>query len=109
LELHPRAEIHSLGVPAGFAAARKGSRVDDGHALEAFAQEANAPIDLVQALLSIGVFGIFRAVALRGRFRHGDGDARSFLEPELVEFVAQALRSFGSNVLGAWRRRRTVS
>jgi len=45
----------------------------------------------VQTLLAVGVFGIFRAVALGGGFRHGDGDARPLVEPQPVEFVAQPL------------------
>jgi hypothetical protein len=50
---------------------------------------------------AVGVFGVLRAVALRRGFRDGDGHARPFLEPELIEFIAHPLRAFGGDVLGA--------
>jgi hypothetical protein len=54
LELHPGAEVDALAV----AAPPLGLDVDDHHALETLAQETHAPIDLVQPLLAVGVFGV---------------------------------------------------
>ena len=54
-DLHPCAEEDAPGIaPAGI---RTG--IDDGHAFEPLAQKAHSAIDLVQALLAVGVFGIF--------------------------------------------------
>ncbi len=106
-ELNPGAEIHPVGIPA--CAAGRGHRIDDDHPLETFAQEPDAPVDFMQALLSVGVFGVFRAVALGGGFRDGDGDARPLVEPQPVEFVAQPPGSFRGDVFGAGGRGRAVS
>jgi hypothetical protein len=88
---------------------KRRSRIDDRHALEPLAQKAHAPVDFVQALLAVGVFGVLGAVTLRRSFGDGDGHARPFLQPELIEFIAQPLGAFRRDVLGAGLGGRAVS
>src|SRR5450631_976044 len=107
LELNPGAEVDPVVIPACAAGRRAG--IDDEHPLETFAEEPDAPVDFVQTLLAVGVFGIFGAVALGGGFRYGDGDARPLLEPQPVKFVAQPLGPFRGDVLGTGGRGRAVS
>ena len=77
--------------------------VDDGHAVEPLAQEAHAPIDLAQALLAVGVLGVFGAIALRRRLGDRHGDPRALVTPQLIEFVPQPLGPFGGDVLRSGR------
>ena len=55
----------------------------------------------MQALLAVGVLGILRAIALRGGLGDRRGDARAFVVPQLVEFIAQPLGAFGGDVLAS--------
>src|SRR5262249_5866123 len=60
VDLHPGAEKYALRIaPAG-----RRARIDHGHALEPLAQKAHPAVDLMQALLAIGVLGILGAVPL---------------------------------------------
>ncbi len=77
LDLHPGAEVNPVGIaPAG-----RCQGIDDGHAFEALAQKPHPPVDFVQALLAIGVFGILGAIALSGGLGDGRGHARAFVVP----------------------------
>jgi hypothetical protein len=53
----------------------------------------------MQASFAVDVFGVFRAVALCGRFGDCDRDARTFVVPELIEFGAQARCAFRGYIL----------
>ena len=98
LEFEPGAEIDPVAV----------SRwpVDDRQALESLTQVPDATVNFAQALLAVGVFRIFRAVALRGGGADRLGDARPFDAPQFIELRAQARRAGRRRVLrsGFFRR-----
>jgi hypothetical protein len=68
-EVYPGTEVNALWIASG-RSGLSGNRVrlDDGHAFEALAQKADAPIDFVEPFLAVRVFGVLRAVALSGGF-----------------------------------------
>src|SRR5690606_23918200 len=100
IELEPRAEKDARGVA--------GQLVDDDDAVEALAQVANSPIDLGELAFAVDVFGVLRAVALRGRLGDRRGHGRTLRPPEVIELGAQSRRALGSDVLRARRRGRSV-
>ncbi len=90
-ESHPGAEKYAPAIA--------GRLVDHGHSVEAFSQETHAPVDLAQATLPVGVFGIFGAITLRRRFGHCLGDTRTFHSPQLIELLFEARCACWSNEL----------
>src|SRR5262245_35642116 len=89
------AEEHLLGPgPLG--------RIDDLRALQPLAEEADASVDLAQALLAVEIVTVLRAVAVGRRPRHDLHHLGPLLAHERHQLLAQALEALGSHVvLGA--------
>jgi hypothetical protein len=90
LDVDPRAEEHALRIARQVA--------DDDHVFEPLRQEPHPPIDLAQALLAVDVLGVLAAVAHRRRIGHVLRDARTLLQPQLIELVAKLLRALRRDV-----------
>src|SRR5258708_6127200 len=89
------AEEHLVGLgPLG--------GIDDFGPLQPLAEEADAPVDLAQALLAVEIVAVLRAIAVGGGPRHDLHHLRPLLAHELAELLAQAGEALrGHVVLGA--------
>ena len=79
-------------------------RVDDLGDVEPLGQEADAAVDLAQALLAVEVVAVLGAVAVLGRPRHRLDDLRPLVVEQRHQLVAQALVAGGGDVVLRARR-----
>lgn len=92
---YPGTEVHLVGVATGAA-------VDHLELFQAFL--AHAAVDFPQHLLAIGVFGIFRAVALEAAspaLTACAGDLRAAHMPQLMQLGTWARLALGGDQGGA--------
>src|SRR5690606_26557521 len=75
---------------------------DDGGGVQAPLEEADAAVDLAQALLAVDVPGILRAVALRRGGRHLGGPLGALLVEQAQQLAVHALRT-GAGEIAALR------
>src|SRR5262245_48742747 len=98
--------LFALGIGVGDGGAEKDlvglgplGRIDDLRALEPLAEEADAPVDLAQALLAVEIVAVLRAIAVGRRPRHDLHDLGPLLAHERAELLAQARETLGSHVV----------
>ena len=74
--------------------------IDDLRAVEPLDQEANAPVDLAQALLAVDVVAVLGAVAVAGGPRDRGDAARAARSPtQMVELRLQPREAAGRHVV----------
>ena len=64
--------------------------VDHDHAVETLSQEADTAVDFAQLPLAVDVFGVLRAVALRGGLLHRLRHLRAQHAPQVIQLAASA-------------------
>src|SRR4030067_1108483 len=96
---HPGAEKNTRDV---------GRRaVHDFQGFEPLAQKAYAPVYLAQLFLAVNVFSVLRAVALGRGLRYRLRHPRPLHAPQMLQLLAQTLRTLRRDVgraFGGWER-----
>ena len=92
------------GAEEDLVSGRTGRRVHDLGDVEALGQEADATVDLAQALLAVDVVAIFRAIAVGRGPRHDAHDLRPLGLDQVRQFVAQACVARRRDVVAHARR-----